>query len=213
MIKRVVFDIDNTLIPWKEEYYDEIKRVLEELNIDYTEKDYKNILKAFGEYEDIYYTFDKKLMLNYINNYTNKKYPKEFIYKVIDRWANCVPKEIDKNIIKLLEYLKTKYELVILTDWYKEQQTKRLEKVGILKYFSKVYSAENTKRKPFKEAFIHAIGDNKPSECIMIGDNFERDIKGALNAGLQAIYYTPNEIKNKDEYYTISKLEEIMNIL
>ena len=28
MIKRVIFDIDNTLIPWKKEYYSEIKKVL-----------------------------------------------------------------------------------------------------------------------------------------------------------------------------------------
>lgn len=213
MIKRVIFDIDNTLIPWKEEYYSEIKKVLKELNIDYTEKDYEKILEAFREYENVYYTFDKKLMLKYINDYTNKKYPEEFIYNVIEKWANCVPEKIDKNIIKLLEYLKSKYELVILTDWYKDQQIKRLEKVKILKYFSDTYSAENTRRKPFKEAFIQAIGDNKPSECVMIGDNFERDIKGALNAGLQAIYYAPNEIKEKKEYYTISKLEDIANIL
>ena len=213
MIKRVIFDIDNTLIPWKKEYYSEIKKVLKELNIDYTEKDYENILEAFKEYENIYYTFDKKLMLKYINDYTNKEYPEEFIYKVIEKWANCVPEKIDPNIIKLLEYLKSKYELVILTDWYKDQQMKRLEKVKILKYFSDIYSAENTRRKPFKEAFIQAIGDNKPSECVMIGDNFERDIKGALNAGLQAIYYAPNEIKEKKEYYTISKLEDIANIL
>ena len=213
MIKRVIFDIDNTLIPWKEEYYSEIKKVLKELNIDYTEKDYEKILEAFREYENVYYTFDKKLMLKYINDYTNKKYPEEFIYNVIEKWANCVPEKIDKNIIKLLEYLKSKYELVILTDWYKDQQIKRLEKVKILKYFSDIYSAENTRRKPFKEAFIQAIGDNKPSECVMIGDNFERDIKGALNAGLQAIYYALNEIKEKKEYYTISKLEDIANIL
>lgn len=213
MIKRVIFDIDNTLIPWKKEYYNEIKKVLKELNIDYTEKDYEKILEAFGEYENVYYTFDKNLMLKYINDYTNKKYPEEFIYNIIEKWANCVPEKIDQNIIKLLEYLKSKYELVILTDWYKDQQMKRLEKVEILKYFADIYSAENTRRKPFKEAFIQAIGDNKPSECVMIGDNFERDIKGALNAGLQAIYYAPNEIKEKKEYYTISKLEDIANIL
>jgi len=32
MIKRVIFDIDNTLIPWKNEYYNEIFEVLKELN-------------------------------------------------------------------------------------------------------------------------------------------------------------------------------------
>lgn len=215
MIKRVIFDIDNTLIPWKEEYNNEVSKVLENLNVEYIEKDCKEILKAMDEYENEYYIFDRKLETEYINKYTNKQYPEEFMYKLTERWANCVPDKIDENIIELLEYLKTKYELVTLTDCYKDEQEERLKKVGILKYFSNVYSAEKTKRKPFKEAFMQAIGTNKPEECIMIGDNFERDIKGALNAGLQAVYYRPieREEKQEDGYYTVSKLEELINIL
>lgn len=213
MIRRVIFDIDNTLIPWKEEYYDEINNVLDELNIKHTEQDYKKIKKALSEYENEYYIFDRKLMIEYINKYTKKNYPEKFIYKVTERWANCVPDKIDESIIKTLEYLNQKYELVILTDWYRDQQAKRLEKVKILKYFSNIYSAETTKRKPFKEAFIRAVGINKPEECIMIGDNFERDVRGALNAGVQAVYYAPNGAKEENEYYTISRLEELINIL
>ena len=216
MIKRVIFDLDSTLIPFKKEYFEEIKNGLRDLRIKYTDKDYNEILKAFSEYENVYYTFDRKVMMEYINNYTKKNYPKEFIYKITKKWENCVPEKIDENIIKLLEYLKTKYELVILTDWYGDQQTERLEKIDILKYFLNVYSAENTKRKPFKEAFMQAIGDNKPEECIMIGDSFERDIQGALNAGLQAIWYNPNnktEITKDIGYYVISNLEEVNKIL
>lgn len=216
MIKRVIFDIDNTLIPWKDEYYNEINKVLDELNIKHTEQDYIEIKKAFSEYEKVHYTFDRKVMMEFINKYTKKNYPEEFIYKLTEKWSKCAPKKIDDNIIKLLEYLKTKYELVILTDWYGDQQAKRLEKIDILKYFQNVYSAENTKRKPFKEAFMQAIGNNKPKECIIIGDSFERDIKGALNAGLQAIWYNPNnetEITKNEEYYSVSKLEEINKIL
>lgn len=216
MIKRVIFDIDNTLISWKEEYYNEIKNVLDELNVNHTEQDYIEIKKAFAEYENVYYTLDRKIMMEYINKYTKKDYPEEFIYKVTKKWANCVPEKIDENIIKILEYLKTKYELVILTDWYGDQQTERLEKIDILKYFEHVYSADKTKRKPFKEAFMQAIGDNKPEECIMIGDNFERDIQGAVTAGLQAIWYNPNnktEITKDIEYYEISNLKEVNTIL
>ena len=216
MIKRVIFDIDNTLIPWKEEYYDEINKVLDFLNTEHTKDDYNKIKEAFSEYENEYYTFDRKLMLDYINKYTKKQYPKEFIYGCTNRWADSVPQKLDESVINMLKYLKDKYQMVILTDWYADQQIERLEKLNILKYFSKIYSAEKVKRKPFKEAFLQAIEDNKPEECIMIGDDFERDIKGALNAGLHAIYYNPKNNVIKDEnskYYTISRLDEIMNIL
>ena len=216
MIKRVIFDIDNTLIPWKEEYYDEINKVLDFLNIEHTKDDYNKIKEAFSEYENEYYTFDRKLMLDYINKYTKKQYPKEFIYGCTNRWADSVPQKLDESVINMLKYLKDKYQMVILTDWYADQQIEKLEKLNILQYFSKIYSAEKVKRKPFKEAFLQAIEDNKPEECIMIGDDFERDIKGALNAGLHAIYYNQKNNVIKDEnskYYTISRLDEIMNIL
>ena len=74
-------------------------------------------------------------MINYINEYTGKKYPKEFMDKIIEKWANCVPDKIEDSILATLEELSKKYEMVCLTDWYKEQQIKRLKKTNILKYF------------------------------------------------------------------------------
>lgn len=213
MIKRVIFDIDDTLILWKKEYNNEISKTLEDLKIIYIDKDLKQISQAFDEYENEYYTFNKKLMIDFINKYTEKQYPIEFIYNILKRWSNCVPHQIEKETIETLEYLKSKYELVILTDWYAEEQKIRLEKLDILKYFSNVYSAENTKRKPFKEAFMQAIGTNKPEECIMIGDSFERDVKGALNAGLKAIWYNPNNELQNTEYQIITKIEQLKTIL
>ena len=229
MIKRVIFDMDNTLMPGKKEYDNEIGIVLKELGIEYTEEENKKIRKALIEYENNYYTFNTKLMIDFINKYTKKNYPEELIEKLMNKWSKCAPEKLPESTIKVLEYTKSKYEVVVLTDWYKEQQVKRLEKAKILKYFQEVYAAENTKRKPFKEAFMQAIGENKPEECIVIGDDFQRDIEGALKAGLQAIYYNPNNteqskkisfynLKNNEEtkqikYYTISELKEIMNIL
>ena len=230
MIKRVIFDIDNTLIPWKNEYYNEIFEVLKELNTECSNEEFNKIKKAFGEYEKVYYSFNKENMINYINEYTGKKYPKEFMDKIIEKWAKCAPEKIEDSILVTLEELSKKYEMVCLTDWFKNQQIKRLEKTNILKYFQEIYAAENTKRKPFKEAFMQAIGKNKPEECIMIGDSFERDIEGALRSGLQAIYYNPKEAAEKTsrilyyeletedgirkiEYYTVSRLDEILNIL
>lgn len=213
MIKRIIFDIDNTLIPFKKRYFEEIKNVLKDLEIKYTDKDYNEILKAFSEYENIYYTFNRKLMIDFINKYTKKQYPEEFMYKMTERWSNCGIDEIEEGIKETLEYLQTKYELVILSDWYKDQQVKKLEKADFLKYFKNIYTAENTRRKPFKEAFMKAIGDNKPEECIMVGDDLERDIKGALNVGLQAIWYNPNNTLQDKEYQIITKIEQLKTIL
>ena len=39
MIKRIIFDIDNTLILWKDEWYSEIENELHNLNIEYSKED------------------------------------------------------------------------------------------------------------------------------------------------------------------------------
>ena len=57
MIKRIIFDLDNTLILWKKEYNYEINKALEKLNIPYTEEEANQISIAFDEYENAYLTF------------------------------------------------------------------------------------------------------------------------------------------------------------
>ena len=216
MIKRVIFDIDNTLIEWKSEYDDEIEKSLKKFKIPYTNNDLKNIFDAMEKYESTYYTYKRNQILDFINTYTKKNYPMKLLNDVLYRWSLCVPKKIDDNIIETLEYLNKKYEMVILTDWFGKEQENRLKLLSISKYFSKVFAAENVKRKPFKEAFLTAIEKNKPEECMMIGDNFERDVQGALNAGLKAIYFDSNNkssIENENGYYIISNLVELKNIL
>lgn len=216
MIKRVIFDIDNTLIEWKSEYDDEIEKSLKTFKIPYTNNDLKNIFDAMEKYEDTYYTYKRNQILDFINTYTKKNYPMELLNDVLYRWSLCVPEKLDNSVLETLKYLSQKYEIVILTDWFEKEQENRLKLLGISKYFSKIFAAENVKRKPFKEAFLTAIEKNKPEECIMIGDNFERDIQGALNAGLKAVYFEPNSKnlpENKNQYYTISNLAELKNIL
>ena len=148
MIKRVIFDIDNTLMPWKKEYDNEIGIVLKELGIEYTEEENKKIRKALIEYENNYYTFNTKLMIDFINKYTEKNYPEEFIEMLINRWSKCAPEKLPESTIKVLEYVKSKYEVVVLTDWYKDQQVKRLENI-FKKYMVQKIQKENHLKKHF----------------------------------------------------------------
>ena len=214
MIKRIIFDIDNTLIEWKEEYFEEIRYVLKKHYMNCSDEEFKTLRKAFAEYENNIYTFDRKLMLEFIEKYTNKKYPNTFIYELTDRWSRCMPDKLDDGIIDTLKYLKDKYELVILTDWYVDQQIVKLKALGIYDLFEKIYSAENNiKRKPFKEAFMQAIGENKPEECIMIGDSIERDVKGAIDAGLNAIWFNHKKEQSTYNYTEIKNISELKEIL
>ena len=39
MIKRIIFDLDNTLITWKDEYWNAVNKTFERFNLQYTDKD------------------------------------------------------------------------------------------------------------------------------------------------------------------------------
>ena len=56
MIKKLIFDLDNTLIIWKDEYSLELKYLLEEYKVD---TDYKKVDKIlFSDDFDLYPTFN-----------------------------------------------------------------------------------------------------------------------------------------------------------
>ena len=212
MIKRIIFDLDNTLIEWKDEYWDGVEEALNFANIKHTKQDIKDIENAIDRYETEYNTYTKENMLEWINKSVNIKVNIGFLEKCLEHFSNCIPNKIDKDIYETLEYLSKKYELVVLTNWFEKQQAKRLETVNILKYFSEVYAPETFLIKPNKEAFMKAC-QNKPEEAVMVGDSLNADIEGAINAGLKAIYINKNAEKSSKDYITINEFSELKNVL
>lgn len=196
MTKRIIFDLDNTLIMWKDEYEKAVDEALDKINYPKTADLYHKINEIESEYEMGKKRFDGKEMIDYINQNLNINLPYEFLDIWLEKLGDKAPKIYPKDNYETLEYLSQKYELVILTNWFIESQMKRLETAGILKFFKGFYGAEEH-AKPFKESFIQAIGEHKLSEVVMVGDNLKIDAKGALNAGIKNVVWM--DINNKSE--------------
>lgn len=214
MIKRIIFDFDNTLIKWKEEYWKSIDRALEKYGIIFDEDDSKKIKIAIDNFEYEYEIYKKEYMIECINKYSKLNLDIRYVDLWIEELSKCAPDKIENEIIETLEYLYKKYELVILTNWYYESQYNRLKKARIDKYFKKMYTPETYKMKPNKESFEIAA-DGKIEESIMVGDSFKTDIEGAINAGMKAIHIDKKQkenIENKD-YIVIKNFEELKEIL
>ena len=216
-IKRIIFDIDDTLIDWKEEYWNSINKTFEELNIEYSKKDIEKVKKAIDIYEDgRNETYNKEKMQKTIEDELEYKLPEDFMEVWMNYLGKCVPEKIDENIFKTLEYLQEKYELVVLSNWLERSQMLRLKNAKLDKYFKEFYITEGIKMKPSKESFNIAKGDRIETECVMVGDNLKSDIKGAINAGMQAIYLNKknNLIKMEDKKVSeILKISDLMEIL
>lgn len=194
---RLIFDVDNTLIIWKDEYDKALKNTIKKykLNIDYND-----INKLLDEYEKTFTKYDKQLLVDFLNKSLKEKITLSFINDWLKELEDCA--SIEDGLIDTLEYLKEKYELVILTNWFKEPQIKRLKHIKIDKYFTEIYGGEEY-IKPYKESYLKAVGNNKIEDCIMIGDNYDIDIKGAKKLGMKTILIG-DKIKN------ISELKEIL---
>ena len=125
-----------------------------------------------------------------------------------------------KEVIDTLEYLKQKYDLVVLTNWFRDSQADRLKTAGINKYFSNVYATEELKMKPDKEGFETAKGNLKNDECIVVGDSLKTDVQGAINADIDVIWLdnmnivkSEKTIIDEKEITVIHKFSELKKYL
>lgn len=213
MIKKIIFDIDNTLIKWKYEYNLGIEKTLIELKIDYDEELLTSLISAQNNYDNIYSSYTKKDMLDHLSQVSNINLPNEFIDIWFDYLKTCTPTKLETKQIDTLEYLSNKYTLAVLTNWFIDSQIKRLENCNIKQYFTEFYGGDDFLVKPNKEAFIRAIGKNTIEECIMIGDSLEKDIIPAVNIGMKAIYISNTKHNKNNKYITIKDISELKNIL
>lgn len=207
MIKRLIFDLDNTLIMWKDEYVEAIAKSISKFNIKCDPNYMSNLV---DEYENYYDRYDKDLLIEFINKNIDDEVDMNFINDFLYNIGFCG--DVDDSVIDTLEYLSSKYELVVLTNWFTEAQSNRLGSAGIDKYFSKVYGGDLI-LKPEKQAFINAAGNTQLEECIMIGDSYNLDVMGAYNAGIKPIFMNPKHKENKNNFDEIEKLSDLKDIL
>lgn len=179
MLKRIIFDLDDTLIPWQSKYNLAFAEALKEhqLNLDYS---------LVSELISTYYNYYSRTTINDMIEHIKRVYGAKVDEKFILTWLQKLGKmsSIDSTLIKTLEYLEKKYELVVLTNWFYESQFKRLQTAQIASYFIDVIGGDDY-LKPNPLSFMMALGNNRSRDCLMVGDNYEIDIKPAQMLGLQ----------------------------
>lgn len=121
------------------------------------------------------------------------------------------------HCFELLNYLKEKkYLLHLITNGFEDVQHNKLKYSGLTKYFTEVITSEGSNSlKPSKKIFEFAFrkSNAEPHESIMIGDNLEVDIMGAMNAGIDSVFVNHNKIETTVQpTYTVTSLIELENI-
>ena len=123
------------------------------------------------------------------------------------------------NAHETLTYLQPKYPMHIITNGFDEVQSVKMKAGKITHFFSEIITSQNSGyKKPDNRIFEYALEKvgASPHECVMIGDSFQSDIVGATRAGIDAVFFNPDQRKQDISIkpkYEIRDLAELRGIL
>lgn len=208
MRKLILFDLDNTLLPFNT-YWE--KANVEIFNSSNLTKDlnYEAFMSLYRKYDkELWELYDRhiisldqlrqqrfiKTMKEFQINISideSQRYFDEFFHELIN---SIVP---DSKVNNMLVSLKGNYELGILTNGKITEQKQKIEKMklnDIISHSQIFISDEIGYEKPDPKSFYYAMNqlNFKSSESIYVGDSWVNDIEGSLNAGLIAVWVNQN---------------------
>ena len=142
----------------------------------------------------------------------------ESILFLSEKYIHYLPKynHLLDGTIEILEYLNLKYNLHIITNGFAEIQENKLNNSYITHYFKTITNAELAGvKKPNARIFKYALNlaKTKKENSIMIGDCIEADVQGALDAGLDAIFFNDNNRVLANNVKQVNNLLELKKYL
>lgn len=227
--KHIFFDLDRTL--WDFEGNARIT-----LNDLYTEFNLDQHFESFDEFSRIYHAHNERLWAEYRHGRVEKevlrklrfvltlksvKVKNDVLAHTLDhRYIADSPTKTSlmPNTLEIMAYLQKRgYPMTIITNGFNEVQWVKLKACGLEPYFAQMLTSENVGfQKPDSRIFEHAlrIAACKPTDALMVGDDFEVDIAGARNAGIDQVFYNPNRMASQFKpSFEITDLIELKRIL
>lgn len=119
--------------------------------------------------------------------------------------------------MELLDYLKPKYHLHLITNGFQEVQHTKLSGSGLEPYFETLTVSEEVGvKKPNPEIFFYALRKAQATaeESLVIGDEMAVDIDGARAAGIDQAFFNPRGIEVEGKRtFEVKRLVELIEIL
>lgn len=122
---------------------------------------------------------------------------------------------------ELMDYLKGRgYRMHMTSNGFHEVQYKKLAACGLRDYFDTIILSEDAGvNKPSLQYFDYALkvsGANRAT-TLMIGDNLQTDIMGALGCGIDALLFNRWNVETRDcpqaPTFIVNRLQDIRKIL
>jgi len=229
MYKHLFFDLDHTLWDFDRNSAESLTELFE------TFKLAELGIPSSEEFSRHFITINKKLWADFDRNLIEHTYIRQHRFPLVFRslgvdesavhadlnaeYLRLLPRKAHllESAREILDYLKGRYTMHIITNGFAEIQAIKLDSSEIAHYFTHVITSETANaKKPNPLVFQYAmeISGTSTTESIMIGDNYEADILGAKGVGLDTIFYNPQGVLVDDQpTYDIRHWKELMAIL
>ncbi|WP_418262097.1 YjjG family noncanonical pyrimidine nucleotidase [Flavobacterium faecale] len=140
------------------------------------------------------------------------------IDRISEQYIEILPENnhLFDGTFEILDYLKSKYKLHIITNGFAEVQYKKMHNAQLTAYFTTITNSEMAGvKKPNPVIFEYALNlaKAKKETSIMIGDSLDADVQGALDIGLDAIYFNETISENSAHFKQITHLLELKQYL
>jgi len=210
MIKKIIFDLDNTLLFISPEWEKCYQKFIDNYNLSITPEDLFSCIGTFEKnINNVIVT--NKIMCEYINGRLPISLTENMFIELLNVYKNIPLLDID-IIYNVLEYLSHKYELIVYTNWFSKNQIERLKIYNLDKFFSKIYGWDDLEIKPSKIGIEKIIGNNKIDEYVFIGDKMDFDLEVPHNMGMATIFLNRKFVK-QNKFQEIFNIEELKEIL
>ena len=221
----IFFDLDHTLWDFEANSYATFNQILSDHNFSFDTatfmQAYSPINHAFWKlYRENKITTEELRFVRLQKTFEAIKQPQKvaMINVLSNAYINQLSTHthIFEGTIELLEYLKPKYQLHIITNGFENVQQKKMANAGLAPYFDVVLTAEKAGvKKPHPVIFEQALSmaQTSASKSLMIGDSYEADIKGAIDLGMQAIQFNSHQEPWHSHCPMVDNLAEIQQYL
>ena len=226
--RHLFFDLDRTLWDFDAAAEVAFERIYEKYD-----------LKALGipsahEFHEVYHPLNEQLWVQYrANAITKDELNRTRFLKPLEHygihdvdladhlsedyvyWSPRIVRLVP-GTMELLDYLKPKYHLHLITNGFQEVQHTKLNGSGMAPYFETLTVSEEVGvKKPNPEIFQYALqkAGAQAGESLMIGDEMAVDIDGARAVGMDTLLFNPKgEPVEGERTYEVRDLRDIKTI-
>lgn len=218
LIRAILFDADNTIYA--------TKGVAKQADM--------KAMKIFADKckKKVSFVYDEwiKIIKPLINEKDPIKRTRKYSYKLLAKKlkVNGVNNALDvfvKNLINSIELIPgfdklgvelQNYKLAIITEDTIDLTLPKLKKFKLDKKFDTIITSDKIgEMKPsinyYKKVFNQF--NVQPNECLVIGDNFEKDLKIAKELGSTTVHFANNKEKDNRADFSINNYEEFLDVL